>query len=234
MKNGKPTIGINMDCTIKKGKVWYRIPENYVKAIVDYGGIPRLFPIYYDAEFIEEQIDDCDGFLFMGGDDYPARYFGMKPDSHEGPMIKERVEFDITLANLILKTSKPVLGICAGAQLINIVNGGKLILNIDGHGDGLGKGKDVYHNVKIIEEGILKKLFGTDNFEINSGHHQSINPKFVSDNLKITAMSEDGIVEAIEGIEGRFLLGLQWHPERIKDLKQRKIIFDKFISECKK
>ncbi len=230
MKNRKPIIGLNMDTTMIGGRLWHRIPENYINSIVKSGGVPRLFPIYYNDDFIIEQVEECDGFLFMGGDDYPANIYGMKPDEHEDPMLNDRAKFDLKLAKLVLKRNIPVIGICAGCQLINIVNNGKMILNIDGHG----RGGDVYHSANIINDGILKKMFKTNKIRINSGHHQSINSNFVSSNLKITAMTDDGIVEAIEGVDDRFILGLQWHPERSDDEQQRKMIFDRFIDECKK
>ncbi|MEA3500394.1 MAG: gamma-glutamyl-gamma-aminobutyrate hydrolase family protein [Candidatus Marinimicrobia bacterium] len=229
MKNSKPIIGINMDCTIKGDRLWYRIPENYINSIVEAGGVPRLFPIYYNEKFISEQINECNGFLFMGGGDYPAKYYEMESDSNEDPMLKQRADYDIKIANMVLNTKLPVLGICGGCQLINIVNGGKMILNIEGHG----RGKDVYHSVNIVKDGILKDLFKKNKLRINSGHHQSIDQNFISKKLKITAMTDDGIVEAIEGINERFLLGLQWHPERSDDEEQRKIIFNRFIKECK-
>ncbi len=229
MKNSRPIIGINMDCMIKKGRLWHRIPENYIHSIVEAGGVPKLFPIYYNEKFMLEQIKQCDGFIFMGGDDYPAKYYKMKPDSKEDPMLKQRAEYDIEIAKMVLNEKLPILGICAGCQLINIVNDGKMILNVDGHG----RGKDVYHSVNIVNNGILKDLFKKDKLRINSGHHQSIDPNFISDNLKITAITDDGVVEAIEGIGERFILGLQWHPERLDDEKQRKTIFNRFIKECK-
>ena len=229
MKKRKPIIGLNMDCSIRKDRLWHEIPENYVNAIVEAGGIPSLFPIFRDKKLITEQIKQCDGFLFMGGDDYPAKYFGMKSDSNEDPMLEQRADYDIKIAKMILNTKIPILGICGGCQLINIVKGGKMILNIEGHG----KGKDVYHSVNIVKDGILKNLFKKDKLRINSGHHQAIDPNFISDELKITAMTDDGVVEAIEGIEERFILGLQWHPERSDDSVQRKTIFKRFINECK-
>ena len=215
MKNTKPVIGLNMVCSIRKSRLWYEIPESYINAISESGGVPRLFPIFND-EIIKEQIKKCDGFLFIGGKDYPAKIYGMKSDSNEEPMLEQRTDYDIKIARMVLNTKLPVLGICGGCQLINIVKGGKMITHVDGH-----KGeKDIYHSVNITEDGILRKLFKREKLRVNSAHHQVIDPNFISNKLKITAMTDDGIVEAIEGIDNRFLLGLQWHPERIDDLER--------------
>ncbi|MBR2599301.1 MAG: gamma-glutamyl-gamma-aminobutyrate hydrolase family protein, partial [Erysipelotrichaceae bacterium] len=99
------------------------------------------------------------------------------------------------------RLGKPILGICAGIQVINVVFGGSLHQHIEGH-------RDATHHVRLTRDSLLYRIYGKEDIMTNSYHHQCVNR--VADGFKVTAMSEDGI---IEGIEKDNILAVQWHPE---------------------
>ena len=129
-----------------------------------------------------------------------------------------RPHFDITFGKAVLKRQMPVLGICAGCQLLNIVSGGKLIQHLDNaveHRNG------VFHRAKILHDGFFARgagLSAGDELTVNSYHHQAVSPAAVGAGFKITAQAFDGSVEAIELEGARMVLGVQFHPERMDDI----------------
>ncbi len=115
------------------------------------------------------------------------------------------------------KANKPILGICAGVQIINVCFGGSLHQDIKNH---TSKEEITIHSINIEKDSFLEKIYSKNKIEVNSFHHQAINK--VAENFKIVATSEDGIVEAIEY---KNIVGVQWHPEKSKDMK----FFEKYI-----
>jgi putative glutamine amidotransferase len=106
----------------------------------------------------------------------------------------------------------PILGICAGLQLIQIVSGGKLIQHLRRAKNHLG---DNYHSISIISGRLLMKMYGLGRITVNSSHHQAADPAGIPSSLEVAAIAGDGTVEALEGKGARFLLAVQWHPERM-------------------
>jgi putative glutamine amidotransferase len=106
----------------------------------------------------------------------------------------------------------PILGICAGLQLMNIATGGKLIQHLDTVEQHLG---EKYHPVKIGHSRWLSKIFNTDRLIVNSNHHQGIDKDYIGQGFTPVAWAEDGQIEALEYDCNQFVLGIQWHPERI-------------------
>jgi putative glutamine amidotransferase len=227
-------IGINMSPAEKNRK--QTIGTSYIQALYEANAIPLPVPAIPDEGFLQKYISRINGFLFTGGSDYPPHLYGQKIQPKTKTMDKQRWQTDILLAKLILSTNKPVLGICAGIQLIALTCGGKLIQHIptaDNHFT-REKNKDAYHMVNIRENSILEKIFRAGVIRVNSSHHQAVNPEFPGKNMEITAMSEnDRVVEAIEYRGKNFLLGLQWHPERIDDESHRRKIFNAFVQAGK-
>lgn len=115
------------------------------------------------------------------------------------------------------KANKPILGICAGVQIINVCFGGSLHQDIKNH---TSKEEITIHPVNIEKGSFLEEIYSKNKIEVNSFHHQAINK--VVENFKIVATSEDGIVEAIEY---KNIVGVQWHPEKSKDME----FFEKYI-----
>jgi gamma-glutamyl-gamma-aminobutyrate hydrolase PuuD len=159
----------------------------------------------------------ADGVLLIGGRDYDPADYGESPHP-ETVMNRMRPHFDIAFGKAVLKREMPVLGICAGCQLLNIVSGGKLIQHLENaeeHRNG------VFHRAKILQDGFFARgagLSAGDEMTVNSYHHQAVSPAAVGAGFNITAQAFDGSVEAIEREGSRMVLGVQFHPERMNDI----------------
>ena len=233
-----PLIGININVSYFESsecqthyKDEYQIRISYVDCVYKAGGIPVLVPCFEDENMLRQYMQRVDGFLFIGGADYPPEFYNESLHQETKVLPKRRSSVDIMLVKLALSKQIPILGICAGIQLINIASGGKLIQHLPtvrDHGP-REDGTDNEHETKITGGKILKDLFGTRQILVNSGHHQGVDPKFVGSRLQVVAQAENGVVEAIESVDERFLLGVQWHPERIRDIDHQKKIFDAFV-----
>ncbi|MCK4575012.1 gamma-glutamyl-gamma-aminobutyrate hydrolase family protein [candidate division WOR-3 bacterium] len=238
----KPIIGINMSYSEFDGynpgdlrfRDFYTSYTSYVDSVQKSGGMVLLIPPFLDLSSLDYYIEFAQGFLFTGGDDYPPELYNEKKHPETKLIHKRRAEADIYLAREVLKTNKPVLAICGGIQLISIVCGGKLIQHIkqlDVHNK-KSKTLDSEHDIRIIKDSLLFKIFGSEEISVNSAHHQAVDPSYIGDGLSITSYAPDGIVESLEleSHEERFFLAVQWHPERIHDIHHRELIFDAFIA----
>lgn len=169
--------------------------------------------------FSEEICEICDGLIVTGSaNDVHPKYYkevileGKEYKYDEFPMIKKAIE-------LFSKNNKPILGICAGIQEINVVFGGTLNQLIENHN--LRDSKK--HKIEIKKDSILYDIYKEKDMKVNSYHQQSVNK--VAPGFKITAISSDGVIEAIEKEN---IIAVQWHPEVIYDMK----LFEKFIDMC--
>ncbi|MBU6451153.1 MAG: gamma-glutamyl-gamma-aminobutyrate hydrolase family protein [Cyanobacteria bacterium REEB67] len=230
----KPLIGINLD--IKTGPPEEaRIQTTYTDAIVKSGGIPILLPPMPEAD-LAEVVRRLDGIMLIGGLDYcPSLY---KETAHHTVELADpkRQEFDLTLLRQALKQANmPLLGVCAGAQLLNIELGGTLVQDVktsfaestvehstvDGWKNGYNK-----HDVILSRDSIIGGIYPRDRFPVPTSHHQSV--KDLGIGLKVTATADDGVIEAIELADSNFVVGVQWHPER--DYETNKPLFDRLIA----
>jgi putative glutamine amidotransferase len=243
--NNLPLIGIAMDYeedkTDPKKIKTYEVYATYVDAVSKAGGIPILLaPV--DNEKLKQLFDRLDGVVLVGGADYPSSYYNQPKHETADEMHPVRADFDLRLAKMALDDNfKPILGICAGCQILNIAGGGSLIQDIPSHiKDGktlhrrpVGYSKTVpfKHNVKINKESRLGKIYQVEQLQVPTSHHQCVDK--VANNFKVAARAEDGMVEAIElKNEYRFLFGVQWHPER--DYESNQKLWETFIKECSK
>ena len=163
----------------------------------------------------------CDGLLVTGSvhDVHPKYYqeqvlSGKEYKYDEFPMVKRAVE-------LFSKNNKPILGICAGIQEINVVFGGTLNQLIENHN--LRDSKK--HKIELKKNSLLYDIYKEKNRKVNSYHKQSVNK--VAPGFKLTAISSDGVIEAIENEN---IIAVQWHPEVVNDIK----LFERFIDMCKR
>lgn len=229
----KPLIGINLD--IKEGPPQEAtIQTTYTDAIIRSGGIPVLLPPMAEED-LAQAIARLDGIMLIGGADYCPSLYNEEP--HEGLELahNRRQDFDLTLARLALAQPQlPVLGVCLGAQLINIHQGGSLVQDIktfipqsqvehvskNGWKDGFTR-----HEVKIVEGSQIASIYKHSRFDVPTSHHQSV--KALGRALTVSALADDGVVEAIEMPERNFVIGVQWHPER--DYDTNKPLFDRLV-----
>lgn len=173
----------------------------------------------------------CDGLLMPGGVDIEPSRYGQETDPQCGKIDLKRDAAEWWMPDAFLPTSKPVLGICRGCQVLNVCFGGTLHQHIPGHSDFRSRGKG-RHTVSVKANTRLSSLVGADPILVNSMHHQAADT--IAPNLTVSAVSSDGIVEALELPDHPFCLAVQWHPEHLsKRRKDQQQIFDRFVEACK-
>ncbi len=232
------TIGIASLNYMINGKPNARLPLSYVHAIKKGGSIPLIIPVVNEASYIKNIIHEIDGLVIPGGSDVnPQLYNEQLLPCSEG-IDDELDHFQIKLIQEALKYDLPILGICRGHQILNVALGGSLYQDIayvkrteDIIHDQLLNGylyEQTIHDVIFKDGSILEDLFGKK-MKTNSFHHQMI--KKLGVGLEIIGHSEDGIIEAIVHPGFKFVLGVQWHPERSEDQLP---LFKLFNEVCKK
>lgn len=181
-----------------------------------------LFPVC-SQNGIEEIAAMCSGLIIAGRDrDIHPKYYGKEPDENiEYPEDDYEDELDFRLIEVFNKLNKPILGVCSGLQSLNVFFGGTLKQHIENHTSENGL---IKHNITVEKNSFLYSLYGEKSL-VNTIHHQAINK--VADGFKVTAIAEDGIIEAIEN--GK-LIGIQWHPEVDLEFDT----FRKFLGLCDK
>lgn len=234
MKNRRPLIGVTSGFDYEKNLV--TINSGYLSAINASGGLGVALPAGMDEVIVDSLFERIDGILLSGGPDVDAKYWGEENLTFGGEISPLRDQCEIYIAREAVKRNMPLLGICRGAQLLNIALGGTIYQDIHSqiidrivikHSQSAPKWYGT-HDVFIDKESKIYQIYKRDSISVNSFHHQAV--KEVAPGFKITCKSSDGIIEAIEHKENRFTLGVQWHPEVMweKDNLQLKI-FEHFI-----
>ena len=187
-----------------------------------------------DPEQAVQDAPTCDGLLLPGGGDMDPKFYGQAriPACGEPNLLRDAAE--PLLLRAFLAADKPVLGICRGIQVMNAVLGGDLYQDIKPfeHLPHNGHWAKV-HTVTVRRGTLLSRILGQDTVLVNSQHHQAVDR--VAPGFTLAALSEDGIVEAIEKPDARFCLGVQWHPEWLSDADPAmQGLFDAFVNACSK
>lgn len=206
-----------------------RLPAAYGDAVAEAGGVPLAVSPTLTPEVLRDAVARADGVLFIGGRDYPPAWFGEAPHPETNELHPARAAADRVLAEEALKRGIPVLAICGGHQLLTLACHGKLIQHLP---QAAAHTNNQRHMVTIRGGRILRAIFGEGCLEVNSYHHQATSPQAIGEGLVVTALADDGTVEGLEGTgPARFLLGVQWHPERMEETHRRKM-FGTFVEAC--
>ncbi len=216
----RPKIGLTCS-TIDTGSTLTplraAVNTTYLDWVVREGGAPLLLP-NVDPEAAADMLAACDGLLLTGGDDIAPLLYGREPEKQMGGIDVPRDAFELPLAKLALARGVPILGICRGIQTLNVAAGGTLRQDLGGdpaatvqHRMKTAGGATVHHTVAITAGSRLHKLVGHDAMAVNSYHHQAVDEP--ADGFQATATAADGVIEAIEPIDERNILAVQWHPE---------------------
>ena len=207
----------------------------YVQSLKRAGANVRWIP-WRAGEKDLQKLLACDGLLMPGGDDIDPSRYGMPRDPKCGRSNALQDGGELAMLEAVLPTGKPILCICRGQQLMNVFCGGTLHQDITDfqkckHSDFASRANWI-HQVDVVPGTRLDKILGSEPCRVNSMHHQAV--ETVAPGLTVGAVSEDGIVEALESQDHPFFLGVQWHPEHMshKDPRQRRL-FDAFVNACR-
>lgn len=215
----RPVIGVTLDSEPPGGyarQPWYALRENYCDAIARAGGVPVALP--HEPELAGRYLDLVDGLVVTGGafDVDPALYGAA--ERHGTVRLKERrTRFEWAVTQGAVQRGLPILGICGGQQLLNVVLGGTLIQHIpDALPEALPHEQpnprdEPGHDVIVAPGTLLHRITGAERLPVNSAHHQAA--ERVGEGVVVSAIAPDGVIEAIELPGHPFCLGVQWHPE---------------------
>jgi len=233
------TIGLILDHEPPGGYSkfpWYALRENYFSCLREKGA--RCLALFYDTAAIGFYLDTIDALVITGGkfDVNPALY-GDKTVHSAITLKDKRTQFEWAMTEEALKRDLPVLGICGGHQLLNVIFGGTLIQHIPDEVESALQHEqptprnEGYHKAEVIKGTLLHKIVSASELLVNSAHHQAI--KETGKGLIVNAMAPDGVIEGIESTGHKFCLGLQWHPEFFTNPGDHRIL-EAFVQACKK
>jgi putative glutamine amidotransferase len=210
----------------------------YFRALVASGAKTEEVEILSAADARRVRALDYDGILFSGGEDVDPALYEEKTKHESVHVDRARDDFEFALLDAAMDKRLPILGICRGIQMINVKFGGTLIQDIPSDTElerdhrQQGNRAALTHTVTVTEPESALAGVVTGSCRVNSLHHQAI--KRVGRGLKVTAHSEDGLVEAVESAEEYpFLMAVQWHPEELVDHPEQRKIFEQFIAKCR-
>lgn len=209
MAQGGPRIGVIR---------WEDVPgepiEQYWERVREAGGDP------VDLTGPDVDVDTLDGLVLTGGLDVASDRYGQAPHPKVKRSDPARDAFEAELLADALAADLPVLAICRGHQLLNVALGGRLLQHIE---DGTHRADyksegfpSRWHTVRLAPGSRLRALLGAYEVEVNSRHHQAVLPETLAPGLTPVATSPDGIVEAVESQTHRWVVGVQWHAERLE------------------
>ncbi|MBI4185246.1 MAG: gamma-glutamyl-gamma-aminobutyrate hydrolase family protein [Proteobacteria bacterium] len=215
----RPVIGITLDAEEPGGYSkfpWYALRQNYCAAVSRSGGLP--LPLPHETDLVEPYLAEIDALIVTGGHfDVDPALFGA---GARHPTVKtkdRRTGFEFAVTQGAIERGLPVLGICGGEQLLNVVLGGTLIQHIPDEVPGAlaheqpNPRNEPGHEVAVVAGTLLARIVGANRLAVNSAHHQSV--KDPGRGVVVNATAADGVIEGIEAPAHRFCLGVQWHPE---------------------
>ena len=212
----EPFIGITCDVHVphrRQRAYELVIDHRYAEIVRNAAGYPVILPPARRQNVIQRYLDGIDGLIIVGGDDVDPRLYGERPKRGTGRVFKKRLDFEIDLYHGARRMEMPILGICYGMQLINVLEGGTLFQDIrrDAKSQRNHRNrKRPLHRVRIERDSRLGHLAGKRTAFVWSEHHQAVSR--LAPGFRPVAFAPDGIIEAIEN-DDENILAVQWHPE---------------------
>ena len=225
--NRRPTIGITTQSLQAIDGIPAALPasvvmnQRYYEAVAAAGAAPVLIPLLDDVDALRATYEACAGIMIPGGVDMDPGTYGEAPHERLGRVDPARDRVELQLTRWAIEDRKPLLGLCRGLQVINVAAGGTLYQDLDAQLEGairhdyfptFGFDRDyVSHDVAVAPASRLRSLVEIDQLPVNSMHHQGV--KRLGAGLVACAHAADGLIEAVESVNGHWMVGVQWHPE---------------------
>ncbi len=224
----RPLIGITVNRNYNRRRVW--LPYTYSCRIEEAGALPLLLPPL-EPVAAGLLLGSLHGLLLSGGGDVAPFYYGEEPQPDLDEVDPQRDAWEYALVRAALVRGLPLFGICRGLQMLNVVLGGTLIQDLGRVGCLQHRQKaprtHPSHTVEIFPQTRLAYLLGEGRLAVNSYHHQA--PAAIAPGLKKAAAAPDGVIEALEDPDHRFLIGVQWHPESLQH-PASSLLFQAFVN----
>jgi putative glutamine amidotransferase len=206
---------------------WEKVPgENiaeYHRRVIEAGGEPLDLCVEFAVDrglCCVDILAGATGLILTGGVDVDPTLYGETPHPRVKHTDHSRDDFELVLLGQALVHDLPILAICRGHQLLNVAFGGELLQHIDGDGhraDYRSEGfPSRWHEVTVREGSRLHAALGTAGALVNSRHHQAVTAERLAPRLEVVARSPDGLVEGVESLAYSWVVGVQWHPERLE------------------
>lgn len=208
----------------------------YLDGIRNAGGLPVILPLTSNQADAATLLMKCDGLLMTGGQDVDPFLYGHTATDRCGAVCRERDEMETHFFHEAIRQNIPILGICRGLQMINVLMGGTLYQDLPTETNSRinhhmqAPYDRVSHQVSLTPDTALHQLLQVEDMGVNSYHHQAI--KVLGAELEVMAVAEDGIVEAVLLPSRKFVWAVQWHPEYDLTNSSSQKIFKAFIDSC--
>jgi putative glutamine amidotransferase len=237
----RPRIGISCDHEMRAVRTvptaHHVLSGPYVEAVLAAGGLPFVLP-NVTPEAAVSYAERLDGLVLSGGDfDVDPALYGHARHEKLGAVKPERTTFETALLSAALERGMPVLGVCGGMQVINVARGGTLYQDLPSERPGpvahtqVGDKREAAHQVQPMAGGLLATLVGVESLPVNSTHHQAVWE--LGRRLQVEAVSEDGVIEALSDPSLSFFLGVQWHPESMRQSERHMTLYRALIDAAR-
>ncbi len=225
-----PLIGIACGLVEEEGDAVYRLDRDYVGAVERAGGVPVLMPFCRSAGAARAFLGRLGGVVFTGGTDIDPRRWGERKHPRAVLLHPEREESDFLAIAEALRRDLPLLGICCGCQELNVALGGSIHQHLPDLPGTRRHSGGIRHLAGIANGSRLQTILGVPRAMVNSYHHQACGR--LGRGLYMAALSPDGVLEAIESARHRFVIGVQWHPERMPADRRQQAIFRALVAQA--
>ncbi len=230
----RPRIGITTSPSLREGRFSEALDRAYVTAVLRAGGLPVVLPVLETDQ--APKVASClDGIAFSGGGDVDPELYGADRVPELRGVDARRDAYELALVREALELGLPILGTCRGCQLLNVALGGTLVPHLDGD-EGRHRARDRWaepvHTVSVLEGSLLGAVLGPGVVGVNSLHHQAVAE--VGTGLRAVAWADDGVIEAVEAVDGNRALGVQWHPELLLTPPANTTLFRWLVEEARR
>jgi putative glutamine amidotransferase len=215
--------------------------QRYVQVLSTLGAVPWLIPLLPgDEATLRAVYGRLDGLFLTGGVDVDPSHYGEPRHPRCGPTDPDRDAVELRLVHWALADHKPLLAVCRGFQVLNVACGGTLYQDVGSQcaaaikhdhfpqANGTPTRDYLAHEVRVQSGTRLGRYLGADQVPVNSMHHQGI--KRLAAGLVPSAWAPDGLIEGVEGTNGHYLVGVQWHPEELTALAGQRQLFTEFLA----